>query len=86
MAVTDPLLAALAATLAAHGITDPDTVTAAADAAVTVLGRDRCVCRASVHQQHHHTAVNGCPWCAKTAAAGQPVASGVAVVPTRGLL
>jgi DNA-binding helix-hairpin-helix protein with protein kinase domain len=62
--VTDPLHAALAAVLARHGITDPDAVTDAADAAVAVLGRDRCTCRASVHDEHHHTVVDDCPWCA----------------------
>lgn len=86
MAVTDPLHTALAAALAPHGITDPAAITAAADTAVAMLGRDRCTCRASIHQQHHHTHVDGCPWCAKALDATQPAASGMAVVPTGGVL
>ncbi|MFF7308128.1 hypothetical protein [Streptomyces sp. NPDC008137] len=63
--MTDPLHTALAAALAPYGITDPAAITAAADAAVAVLGRDRCTCRAAIHNEHHHTAVDGCPWCAR---------------------
>lgn len=89
--MTDPLLTALTAALAPHGVTDPAAITAAANAAVAVLGRDRCVCRASVHAEHHATAVDGCPWCAKAAEtvatpAASPAVGGMDTVPTGGLL
>jgi hypothetical protein len=61
--VTDPLTQALADALAAHGITDPAAIQVAAEAAVAVLGRDRCTCRAATHHQHHQAPVDGCPWC-----------------------
>lgn len=64
----DPLLTAVAEALREHDVTDPRAVIAAADAAERVLGRDRCVCRQSVHSAHHRTRVDGCPWCSKAAA------------------
>ena len=87
--MTDPLLTALTVALAPHGVSDPAAITAAANAAVAVLGRDRCVCRASVHQQHHQTVVDGCPWCAKTAEAkpaAEPAVGGMDTVPTGDVL
>jgi hypothetical protein len=82
--VDDPLLTAVAEALREHGVTDPKAVFAAAGAAERVLGRDRCVCRQSVHVRHHRTTVDGCPWCAKAAAALRE--SSTATVPTGGLL
>lgn len=82
----DPLLTAVAEALREHGVTDPKAVIAAADAAELVLGRDRCVCRQSVHAAHHRTRVNGCPWCSKSTAAPAPRKIGTATVPTGGLL
>lgn len=81
----DPLLTAVAEALREHGISDPQAVLAAAAAAVRVLGRDRCVCRQSVHATHHLTLVPGCPWCAKPAAK-VPKQNAVEEVPTGGLL
>ncbi|MGY1579186.1 hypothetical protein [Streptomyces sp. MN13] len=84
--MTDPLLQALADALAAHGVTNPAAVTAAANAAITVLGRDRCVCRQATHAQHHHAPAPGCPWCAKAAETPPlPPRPGTDDVPTRGL-
>lgn len=82
----DPLLTAVAQALREHGVTDPRAVLAAADAAVRVLGRDRCVCRQSVHAQHHHTPVDRCPWCMKGAAPPVQRKPGTVTVPTGGLL
>lgn len=83
----DPLLTAVAEALRGHGVTEPRAVLAAADAAVRVLGRDRCVCRQSVHAAHHLTFVPDCPWCAKPAArVPKPGKSAVDEVPTGGLL
>jgi DNA-binding helix-hairpin-helix protein with protein kinase domain len=83
----DPLLTSIAQALREHGITDPRAVLSAADAAVRVLGRDRCICRQAVHVQHHHTPVDRCPWCAKAAAAPPPARKPSTVtVPTGGLL
>lgn len=81
----DPLLTAVAEALREHGVTDPRAVIAAADAAELVLGRDRCVCRQSVHAAHHRTRVDGCPWCSN-AAAPVPRKGGTSTVPTGGLL
>ncbi|NUP18374.1 MAG: hypothetical protein HOZ81_20280 [Streptomyces sp.] len=62
--MTYALIAALATALAPHGITDPDAITDAAEAATAVLGTDRCTCRASEHRRHHtHGPVDRCPWC-----------------------
>jgi DNA-binding helix-hairpin-helix protein with protein kinase domain len=83
--MNDPLLTALTTALAGHGITDPAAVTAAANAAVSVLGRDRCVCQRAIHSQHHHSPVPGCPWCTP-AQPPQPARPGTDDVPTRGLL
>lgn len=83
----DPLLTAVAEALREHGVTDPRAVLAASDAAVRILGRDRCVCRQGVHQEHHLTFVPGCPWCSSPAgAAPKPRKSGTETVPTGGLL
>lgn len=83
----DELLTAVAQALREHGITDPKAVIAASDAAVRVLGRDRCVCRQGVHREHHHTFVPGCPWCSKPAGAATAAGkSGADTVPTGGLL
>lgn len=78
----DPLLTAVAKALREHGVTDPKAVIAAAGAAELVLGRDRCVCRQSVHAAHHRTRVNGCPWCDRAA----PRKGVTSTVPTGGLL
>jgi len=83
--VNDPLLAALTTALAEHGVTDPEAVTGAANAAVAVLGRDRCVCRRTVHDQHHAAPVPGCPWCTP-AQPRLPTRPGTDDVPTGGLL
>jgi uncharacterized Fe-S cluster protein YjdI len=81
----DPLLTAVAVALREHGVDDPRTVLAAADAAVRVLGRDRCVCKRAVHAEHHLTPVARCPWCAPDAAP-VPRARQTVTVPTSGLL
>ena len=83
--VDDPLLTAIAEALRECGVTDPRAVIAAADAAVRVLGRDRCVCRQAAHVQHHEVPVEGCSWC-KPGAARKPGKQGTATVPTGGLL
>lgn len=81
----DPLLTAVAEALREHGVTDPKAAIAAADAAERILGRDRCVCRQSVHAAHHRTRVDGCSWCSP-AAVPAPRRSDAVTVPTGGLL
>lgn len=81
----DPLLTAVAEALRENGVTDPRAVLAAADAAVSVLGRDRCVCRQAAHVQHHDAPVDGCSWC-KPGCARKPKKRGTTTVPTGGLL
>lgn len=81
----DELLTAVSEALRVHGVTDPRAVVAAADAAVRVLGRDRCVCRRSVHLQHHDTPVDRCPWCSP-AIVPKPRKRSMETVPTNDLL
>lgn len=81
----DELLTALAEALRAHGVADARAVIAAADVAVRILGRDRCVCRQTVHAQHHATEVAGCPWC-RPGQTPSPGRRKTADVPTQGLL
>ncbi|MFI6032990.1 hypothetical protein ACIBBD_02170 [Streptomyces sp. NPDC051315] len=63
------LHAAITAALADHGINHPAAVEAAVQAAVAVLGRDRCTHDRNIHTQHHRTPVHGCPWCTDTSPA-----------------
>jgi len=81
----DPLLTAVGKALLEHGVTDPRAVMAAADAAVRVLGRDRCVCRQAAHVQHHDAPVEGCSWC-KPGKVPAPRRRGTSTVPTGGVL
>jgi hypothetical protein len=60
--VTD-LHTAITAALAEHGINHPAAVEATVQAAVAVLGRDRCTHSQGVHADHHRTPVDNCPWC-----------------------
>jgi hypothetical protein len=77
----------MAEALRRHGVTDPKAVIAAADAAVLVLGKDRCICRRDVHAQHHHSPVDRCPWCHPAAVPkARKRKSGTDTVPTQGLL
>lgn len=81
----DELLTAVAGALRENGVTDPRAVMAAADAAVRVLGRDRCVCRQAAHVQHHNAPVDGCSWC-KPGKVPKARKRGTETVPTGGLL
>lgn len=81
----DELLTAIAGELDAHGIDNPQAVFAVARVAARVLGRDRCICRKSVHLQHHDTPVDRCPWCLP-AVVPAPRLRGTETVPTNGLL
>ncbi|MFJ5973553.1 hypothetical protein [Streptomyces sp. NPDC093060] len=63
LALDDPLYVAIAAALRDHGITQLAAIQAAVDAALDVLGRDRCIHDSRIHNDHHHTPVDGCPWC-----------------------
>lgn len=81
----DPLLTAVAEALREHGVTDPNAVTSAACAAVRVLGRDRCTHSRAVHNRHHETPVERCPYCTP-GAVPKPRKRGVKEVPTGGLL
>lgn len=80
----DELLTALADALRAHGIADARAVIAAADVAVRILGRDRCVCRPAAHA-HHAAPVANCPWC-RPDACPAPRRRRTDDVPTGGLL
>ncbi|MGW2048621.1 hypothetical protein ACWCPF_26070 [Streptomyces sp. NPDC001858] len=77
--MTDPLHAAIGAALHPHGITNPDVITAAAEAAAMILGRDRCTHERRIHAQHHHTTVDDCPWCMTSSPADRTPAPAVAV-------
>lgn len=81
----DPLLTAVARALREHGVTDPKAVMDAADAAVRVLGRDRCIHSRAVHNEHHAAPVDRCPYCSPRAVP-KPKKSGTETVPTGGLL
>lgn len=81
MTPDDPLLTAVAEALREHGVTDPQAVLAAAGAAERILGRDRCIHSRAVHNEHHLTVVDGCPWCTKTGPS-----KSTATVPTGSLL
>lgn len=81
----DELLTAVAEALRAHGVTDPQAVISAADAAVRVLGRDRCTHSRAVHDRHHITPVDGCPYCSRNIPP-QIRKFGTSTVPTGGLL
>jgi hypothetical protein len=81
----DPLLTAIGEALRGRGISDPRAVMAAADAAVRVLGRDRCVCRQAAHVQHHEAPVECCSWC-KPGKVPKARKRGTETVPTGGLL
>ena len=61
--MNDELMTAIVGELRAHGIDNPQAVIAVAHVAARILGRDRCVCRQSMHSQHPTTPVDGCPWC-----------------------
>ena len=94
----DPLMEAIAAAVYERcetgdgGIVhdDPRNVAAAAaQAAVTILGRDRCTCRQSAHARHHTDGpVPGCPWCMTRDHADPtpPACPGPDTVQTGGLL
>lgn len=60
----DPLYVALATALTPYGPVTHTAIRDAADAALRVLGGDRCTHQADTHQQHHTSPVDGCPWCA----------------------
>lgn len=62
LALDDPLYTALAAALAPF-VTQPAAIQAAARAVLDVLGPGQCIHHSSIHTDHHHTAVDGCPWC-----------------------
>lgn len=81
----DPLLTAISEALRTHGVDDPRAVLAAADAAVRVLGRDRCTHSLAVHNAHHLTLVDHCPYCTPAIGAPPP-ARRMSTVPTQGLL
>lgn len=59
----DELLTAVAEALRGTGVTDPRAVLATADAALRVLGRDRCTHSKPLHLQYHVRPVRGCAWC-----------------------
>ncbi|MGW2213283.1 hypothetical protein [Streptomyces sp. NPDC001781] len=82
----DELLTAIAGELRAHGIYHPQAVLDVAAVAVRILGRDRCVCRQSVHLQHHETPVDRCPWCHPAKVPGRRRRRRMETVPTGDLL
>ena len=81
----EELLNAVAEALREHGVMEPKAVMAAASAAASVLGHDRCVCRQAVHLRHHDAPVERCPWC-RPGEVPAPRKRGTSTVPTGGLL
>ncbi|WP_432136795.1 hypothetical protein, partial [Streptomyces sp. bgisy154] len=68
----DGLIAAIGDALTPHGPTSTTAIHDAAQAAIRVLGTDRCTHHSDTHHKHHTSPVNGCPWCVTAIDPEQP--------------